>query len=68
VINDLSVNYWTHSSVFCTVCDGDREVMVRGRGMVFFKCKSCAGTGREPIPWTELFPGLRVGEPRKQPL
>ncbi len=30
-------------------------------GSVF--CKECQGTGRDPIPWAELFPGKRDPRP-----
>ena len=41
----------------CVSCDGWRTMYARleghGPGMIF--CEDCAGTGREPIPFSEVW-------------
>jgi hypothetical protein len=60
-----NANFWTSGDVFCNRCDGEGEAFGMG---VLAQCGHCRGTGYEAIPFTELFPDLRRGEPEKYPL
>ena len=61
-----NTNFWPHDNIFCLTCGGEGQFEVPFESWV--ECKDCAGTGLEPIPFTELFPNLRRGEPEKYPL
>ncbi len=64
-----NTNFWTHSDLFCLTCDGDGAWEIpNGDWLDWLDCVDCVSTGLEPIPWTELFPNLRRGEPEKYPL
>lgn len=57
-VNNLdNIKFWTSSTVLCIECDG-RGFWFNHSGQSVM-CENCAHTGREPIPWAELFPRIR---------
>lgn len=46
--------------VNCSICKGDGtrgSKIVAGNVHKFVLCDNCSGTGRDPIPWSEVFSG-----------
>ena len=43
----------------CLRCWGSKVVTVQADTKILVSCPWCCGTGRDPIPWAELFKGRR---------
>ena len=56
---NLRYSYYEENVAFDTNCPECRKGLYQVKNPGRVDCEVCQGTGRDPIPWCELFKGTR---------